>query len=42
MKKGKILVVDDNQGIRKALKLLLTPYFAEVEVIASPIHRFLR
>ena len=36
MKKGKILVVDDNQGIRKALKLLLTPYFAEVEVIASP------
>ena len=36
MKKGKILVVDDNQGIRKALKLLLTPYFAEVEIIASP------
>ena len=36
MKKGKILVVDDNQGIRKALKLLLTPYFSEVEIIASP------
>lgn len=36
MKKGKILVVDDNHGIRKALKLLLTPYFAEVEIIASP------
>jgi len=36
MKKGKILVVDDNQGIRKALKLLLTPHFSEVEIIASP------
>ncbi|MCQ2239916.1 MAG: sigma-54 dependent transcriptional regulator [Bacteroidaceae bacterium] len=36
MKKGKILVVDDNQGIRKALKLLLTPHFGEVEIIASP------
>jgi len=34
--KGKILVVDDNQGIRNALKILLTPQFAEVEVIASP------
>lgn len=36
MKKGKILVVDDNQGIRKALKLLLMPHFGEVEIIASP------
>ena len=36
MKHGKILVVDDNQGIRNALKLLLTPQFAEVEIIASP------
>ncbi len=36
MKHGKILVVDDNQGIRSALKLLLTPQFAEVELIASP------
>lgn len=36
MKHGKILVVDDNQGIRKALKLLLAPYFSEVEIIASP------
>lgn len=36
MRKGKILVVDDNQGIRNALKLLLTPQFAEVEIIASP------
>ena len=36
MKHGKILVVDDNQGIRNALKLLLTPLFAEVQLIASP------
>lgn len=36
MKHGKILVVDDNQGIRNALKLLLTPQFAEVQLIASP------
>lgn len=36
MKHGKILVVDDNQGIRKALKLLLAPHFSEVEIIASP------
>ena len=36
MKKGKILVVDDNQGIRSALKILLPAHFAEVEIIASP------
>ena len=36
MKHGKILVVDDNQGIRSALRLLLTPQFAEVQLIASP------
>lgn len=36
MKHGKILVVDDDQGIRNALKLLLTPQFAEVQLIASP------
>ena len=36
MKHGKILVVDDNQGIRNALKLLLTPLFVGVEIIASP------
>ena len=35
-KKGKILVVDDNQGIRSALGLLLPPHFAEVELIPSP------
>lgn len=34
--KGKILVVDDNSGIRSALKLLLPMHFAEVEVLASP------
>ncbi|MDO4462874.1 MAG: sigma-54 dependent transcriptional regulator [Bacteroidia bacterium] len=36
MKRGKILVVDDNQGIRSALKILLSPHFSEVEAIASP------
>lgn len=36
MKKAKILVVDDNQGIRSALKLLLQAHFSQVEVIASP------
>ena len=36
MKKGKILVVDDNLGIRKALQMLLPPHFAEVEIIPSP------
>ncbi|MBR1514923.1 MAG: sigma-54-dependent Fis family transcriptional regulator [Bacteroidales bacterium] len=34
--KSKILVVDDNVGIRSALKLLLPMRFAEVELIASP------
>ena len=32
MKKGKILVVDDNLGIRQTLRMLLTPRFAEVEI----------
>ena len=35
-KKGKILVVDDNLGIRKALQILLPLHFAEVETIPSP------
>ena len=35
-KKGTILVVDDNQGIRSALKILLPPHFAKVELISSP------
>ena len=34
--KGKILVVDDNSGIRAALKLLLPMHFAELELIPSP------
>ena len=34
--KAKILVVDDNSGIRAALKLLLPMHFAQVELIASP------
>lgn len=35
-KKGKILVVDDNAGIRQALKILLPLNFSEVEAIPSP------
>ena len=34
--KSKILVVDDNAGIRSALKILLPMRFEEVEIIASP------
>ena len=34
--KSKILVVDDNAGIRSALKILLPMRFAEAELIASP------
>lgn len=34
--KSKILVVDDNNGIRAALKLLLSLHFSEVELISSP------
>ncbi|MBQ6769750.1 MAG: sigma-54-dependent Fis family transcriptional regulator [Bacteroidales bacterium] len=34
--KSKILVVDDNAGIRSALKILLPMRFAEVELIDSP------
>lgn len=35
--KGRILVVDDNAGIRKALKILLPLYFGQVEAIPSPV-----
>ncbi len=35
-KKGKILVVDDNAGIRAALKILLPVHFAQVQIIPSP------
>lgn len=36
MQRGKVLIVDDNQGIRSALKLLLSPIFSQVDTIASP------
>ena len=36
MNKGKILVVDDNQGIRAALKLLLPPNFGQVHTPTLP------
>ncbi len=36
MNKGKVLIVDDNAGIRAALKILLSRYFEEVELIPSP------
>ena len=36
MKHGKILVVDDNQGIRSALSILLPAHFEKVELIPSP------
>jgi DNA-binding NtrC family response regulator len=35
-KSGKILVVDDNVGIRRALELLLPMHFAEVKTLPSP------
>jgi len=35
-KTGKILVVDDNAGIRRALEILLPMHFAEVKTIPSP------
>ena len=35
-KTGKILVVDDNAGIRQALQILLPLHFAAVEAIPSP------
>ena len=36
MNKAKILVVDDNNGIRTALQLLLPKYFKEVRLVPSP------
>ena len=36
-KKGKILIVDDNAGIRQALRILLPVHFAEVETLPSPV-----
>ena len=37
LKKGKVLVVDDNAGIRKALEMLLPLHFGEVKTIPSPV-----
>ena len=36
LKKGRILVVDDNAGIRRALEIMLPTHFAEVKTIPSP------
>ena len=36
-KKGKILIVDDNAGIRQALNILLPLHFTEVEALPSPV-----
>ena len=36
MKTGKILVVDDNLGIRRALEILLPVHFSEVRSLPSP------
>lgn len=36
MSKGRVLVVDDNDGIRAALKVLLTRHFEAVELIGTP------
>lgn len=36
MNKGRVLVVDDNEGIRAALKVLLTRHFEAVELIGTP------
>lgn len=35
-KKGRILIVDDNLGIRKTLELILPRYFEEVKTLSSP------
>ena len=35
-KKGKILIVDDNAGIRRTLEILLPMHFAQVKTIPSP------
>lgn len=37
MKKGSILVVDDNRGIREALKLLLAGSFEQINTLESPV-----
>ena len=37
VKRGKILVVDDNRGIREALRILLGGCFAETQMLPSPV-----
>lgn len=36
-RKGKILIVDDNAGIRQALKILLPLHFEQVQTLPSPV-----
>lgn len=36
MKQGRILIVDDNQNVLSALKILLNTYFEEVFLLSSP------
>ena len=33
---GRILIVDDNLGVRRTLKVVLSPYFEEIHTIGSP------
>ena len=33
---GRILIVDDNLGVRRTLKVILSPYFEEIHTIGSP------
>ncbi|MDR2145922.1 MAG: sigma-54 dependent transcriptional regulator [Tannerella sp.] len=44
MKKGSILVIDDNKNVLAALRLLLTGYYEKVRLLSSPnqIHMALR
>ena len=44
MKKGNILVVDDNKNVLTALRILLENYFERVTLLSSPknLHSFLR
>lgn len=34
---GRILVVDDNLGVRRSLKVVLSPFFEEIQTIGSPL-----
>jgi DNA-binding NtrC family response regulator len=40
MKKGKLLIVDDNKAILNALKLLLVSEFEEIRTISNPDHLY--